>query len=118
MKPNLNEIKLSKAINEAKEAEKNWIMLSWQILITAGVIGMANESWVWFSIALVSLFILLRIPYLGALLCLILGSFIGLAAGGIAGALGGKECGWTIGIILGLVMISINLNGRFHILQD
>lgn len=109
---NFNKENISKSINNAYYARENLKTLSWQILIAAILTGAGTKSWIWFGITFVGLIIALRIPYLGALLCIILGGSIGIAVGGIAGALGGAACGWTIGILVGIFLILVNLNGR------
>lgn len=103
---------VSRAINDAYYARKNWKTLFWQILVTAILTGIAAESWIWFGATFVGLLVVLRIPYLGALLCVLLGAAIGVAAGGLAGSMGGSACGWTVGILVGVVLTLANLSGR------
>lgn len=103
---------ISRSINDAYYARKNFKTLFWQILIASILTGVGTKSWIWFGVTFAGLLIILRIPYLGALLCILLGCLLGTAIGGIAGALGGSACGWTIGILASALLILGNLNGK------
>lgn len=80
-------------------------------LIAAGV-GFAMKSWLWFFGLGIGLSGLLFIPFLGALLCWVLGAAWGILAGAICYSFWGTTAGWIGGIIATVIAGLIHMEAR------
>lgn len=80
-------------------------------LIAAGI-GFALSSWWWFLGVAVIGSVLLLVPFIGALMCVIIGVGWGLIAGAIGAGLFSNAAGWVIGILVGAGAIYGHLEAR------
>lgn len=80
-------------------------------LIAAGI-GWALESWLWFFGLGIGLSGLLFIPFLGAVLCWVLGAAWGILAGAICYSIWGTTAGWIGGIIATIIVSLIHMEAR------
>ena len=102
-----------KGITNAHINEENAETIYTEILIIAVAIGIYMKSWWWFGGALVGLFILFCIPYIGALLSFVLSlawGVIGYAIGD--GLIGSNAAGWVIGILAFIFGLGVHSSGR------
>lgn len=80
-------------------------------LIAAGI-GFALKSWLWFFGLGIGLTVLLFIPFLGAVLCWVLGAAWGILAGAICYSIWGTTAGWIGGIIATIIASLIHMEAR------
>lgn len=79
----------------------------------AGGVGIALESWWWFFGVGLGGSILLMVPFIGAVMCVVIGLAWGLLAGILGAALfSSTAAGWVIGILVGIFAIVGHLEAR------
>lgn len=88
----------------------DWIFT--EMWLIAGGIGWSLHSWLWFFGLGIGLSILLMIPFLGAVLCWLIGAAWGILAGAICYNIWGTTAGWIGGIIVALIAGYIHLEAR------
>ena len=101
-----------KGVTNAHFNEENSGVLSVEISIIAIIIGICMQSWWWFGGSLVGLFILLAIPYLGAVLCVVLSLAWGVIGYAIGDWLISNAAGWVIGILAVISGLAVHFSGR------
>lgn len=97
-------------VPESQESAPAWII--GEMWLLAAGIGWGLGSWVWFFVAGIGLTILLMIPFIGALLCYLVGACWGLLAGVFCAGLWNPTAGWIIGFIVALLSISFHIEAR------
>ncbi len=83
-----------------------------EVWLVAAGIGFALKSWWWFFGAGVIGSILLMVPFIGAVMCVVLGLAWGLLAGALGAAMFSNAAGWVIGILVGMGAIYGHLEAR------
>lgn len=97
-------------VQESKESAPGWII--GEMWLFAAGIGWAMSSWLWFFGLGIGLTILLMIPFVGALLCYIVGAAWGVLAGAICAGIWNPTVGWIVGIIVAILSISFHIEAR------
>ena len=101
-----------KGVTNSKFNEDNSGVLVGEIFIIAAIIGLAEQSWWYFGGILLGLSILLSIPFLGALLCILLSIAWGIIGFFIGSFLDSDAASWVIGIFAFIAGLAINLSGK------
>lgn len=90
-----------------------------EMLLIAGVIGIMTKSWWWFFGSFIGGSILIAIPFIGHIICVILGLFWGVLAGAFcAGLFDSDVAGWVIGIFVALGATAGHLEARKKHIED
>lgn len=111
---NTNEVKQEQnVVVSSKSDDSPTGCLFTQLLIVAVGLGFAFHGF-WYGVAaFILLGIAVFIPYLGPVLCVILGLAFGVVAGAISAALGAATwVAWLIGIICSICLVAWNLEQR------
>ena len=105
------------AKEESEDGAPGWFY--GEILLIAGIVGIMTKSWWW---ALGTFFggaILISIPFIGHIICILLGLGWGVLAGAFcAGLFNSDAAGWVIGIFVGLGAIFGHLEARKKHIED
>lgn len=96
--------------SEKDSDSHGWIVT--EIWLIAAGIGFAMKSWLWFFGLGIVLTIMLVIPFLGAVLCWLLGATWGLFAGAVCAAIWNTATGWVVGILVAIGAIYCHLEAR------
>lgn len=83
-----------------------------EMWVVAAGIGLATKSWWWFFISGIVGSVLLMVPFIGAVMCVVLGAAWGVLAGLLGAAFFSTSAGWPIGIFVGLGAIYAHLEAR------
>lgn len=90
-----------------------------EMLLIAGIIGIMTKSWWWFLGSFIGGSILISIPFIGHLICILLGLGWGFVAGLFcAGIFDSNAAGWVIGILVAFGAIFGHLEARKKHIED
>lgn len=107
-----SEEQVRKGITNSLFNEDNSGILIGEIFIIAVVIGLTKQSWWYFGGILLGLSILLGIPFLGALLCILLSIAWGIIGFFIGSLFDSNAASWVIGILAFIAGLSIHFSGK------
>lgn len=96
--------------NGSSEGAPGWIFT--EMWVIAAGIGIALSSWWWFLGIGVIGSVLLMVPYIGAVMCVVIGLGWGIIAAAIGAALFSTSAAWVLGILFGAGAIYGHLEAR------
>lgn len=97
-------------VSQSKEEAPGWIF--GEIFLIGAIAGFAMSSWWWFLGIWIIGSIMLMIPFVGALMCVLLGLAWGLIAGAICGGIFSTVAGWIVGILVSIGATTGHLEAR------